>query len=714
MKLFLSICLLSLLFLNPIVGFSQKEVEISGVKYILHTVKKSETVFSLCQQYKVTQTDLKQANPWLTAVLQAGTTVKIPVSKVVAEPKKEVAKNEPAKQEEFYYHKVNKKQTIFSIAKQYGVTANDLIRNNPELTNGLVLGQVIKVPVTANSIDQKVDESSAGSDSQTDMSGFTIHPVVSGETLFNLEQRYEISHEEMLKFNPALQNGLKTGMKLKIPVKLAAKAVEPATAPQTFTNYQVGKGETLYSISTRFGVEVSDLKNANPSLLSRSLESGETILIPQQRLKTTENTSKSAAPENPVVAEPTNCLPLTGKTNPKYKAALLLPLYLAGNDQADAVSVDKALLMSKISFTAPIAPTSTDTTVVLAGMNIDQRAAGFLEFYEGALLAIDSLQRKGMDIELYVFDVSNQKMVNVLVNMEEFRNMNLIIGPVYPELQETVASFAAKNRIPMISPLSPAGNFELNNSWYFKANPSRDYQIEESAAYAADELSNTNFILLQSDEKSNSGEAKMAQICREKLVVKLGNKRFHEYSFQKQGVDDIKPLLDETGENVFIIPTDNEAKVSIAVTNLNALAENYNIILMGTPNLFKLKSIPTESFHRIRMRFLSPYFTDYKNPVVRRFVLQYRETFSTEPTQFSYQGFDVSYYFLSALYRYGRDFKNCLSDYPMELTQMSFNFAKVAPMGGYMNEGLFVTSYERNFDVLNLGTIGGNQPFRKK
>ena len=135
--------------------------------------------------------------------------------------------------------------------------------------------------------------------------------------------------------------------------------------------------------------------------------------------------------------------------------------------------------MSKISITKQTVANPSDTTVVQNGVNIDQKAIGFLEFYEGTLLAIDSLQRKGMNIELYVFDVSNQKMINALVQMDEFRDLNLIIGPVYPELQETVASFAAKNRIPMISPLASNGNFEQNNSWYFKVNPSRNSRLSK-------------------------------------------------------------------------------------------------------------------------------------------------------------------------------------------------------------------------------------------
>ncbi|HAQ18702.1 MAG TPA: hypothetical protein DCR40_05625 [Prolixibacteraceae bacterium] len=640
MKLFIAICFFTLFVSLSHSCFSQKEVEISGVKYVLHTVKKSETVFSLCQKYKVTQKELLQANPGITAILKAGSTVKIPVGKVeVAVPQKPEVPKPVQVEPEYYYHKVARKQTIFSIAKQFGISANDLIRFNPELSNGLMVGQV-----------------------------------------------------------------------LKIPVKTLPQSTEPMSVQQSATKYKVEKGETLFSLAARFGVEVSELKNANPSLFSRSLEAGETIVIPVKSSTKNQDVGKMEVPRTVSIVEinsepPSDCDPINAK-NQKYKAALILPFNLPGNDHIIPSNIDRTTLLSRIKLNSQPIPASGDTTTIVGLTNIDPKLEGFLEFYEGVLLAIDSLQSKGMNIELYVFDASNQQMINALLQLDEFRDLNLIIGPVYPELQENMAAFAAKNRIPMISPLSPVGNFEQNNSWYFKVNPTKEFQIEQTASYIGTEFSDKNFILLQVSGNSTSTEAKLAQMSIEKLAGQAGKNMFHEYNFQKLGVNSIKPILDETGENIFFIPTDNEAQVSVAVTNLNALAENYNIVLMGTPTLTKLKSIQTENFHRVRLRYLSHYFIDYNKPLVRRFVSQYRETFSAEPTQFSHQGFDVAYYFLSALYRYGKDFRNCLPDYPMELTQMFFDFRKVTPMGGYMNTGLFVTAYERNFDILNYGAIG--------
>jgi LysM repeat protein/ABC-type branched-subunit amino acid transport system substrate-binding protein len=596
------------------------------------------------------------------------------------------------------------KQTIFTIAKQYGIQVNDLIRSNPEITKGISVGQVLKIPVNPASAE--------GNSRQPDVSEYSVHPVVSGETLYSLEQRYGVSHEEMMKFNPALQNGLKTGMKLKIPIKKEAVA-EVSVAPvdeKNFSKYKVERGETLFSLASRFGVEVDDIKKANPSLFSRSLESGETILIP--KVKSSQGNEKKliteATPTVQSVApnekESTECA--SGKVDPKqkYKVAFLLPFYLAGNENIALGQLNKAAVLSKLNLEKQIQDSPGDTALFTGVSNIDSRAIGFLEFYEGALLAIDSLQQKGLNVEIFAFDAGNQKMINALLQLDEMRDMNLIVGPVYPEIQETVASFAAKNRIPMISPLAANGSFEQNNAWYFKVTPSREYQAEQTALYIEKELSANNFIVLQYEGKKDSPDAKIVATVKARFKQKgIGSVR--EYSISQNGLSGIGPLMSTSSENIFLIPTDNEAQVSVAVTNLNTLAESSSVMLLGSQTLTKLKSIQTENFHRIRLRFLSPYFIDYSRPLVKRVVGRYRQVYAAEPTQYSFQGFDVTYYFLSALQQFGKDFRACVPDYKMELTQMIFDFSKIRPMGGFCNNGLFVTSYEQNFDVLNLGTF---------
>lgn len=554
---------------------AQKEVVIDGNRYLLHTVSKSETVFSLSQKYKVTPSDLQQANQGLAGVLPVGATVKIPAGKVETQIAPEKPKTAASSGEsDYYYHKVAKNQTIASIARQYQVTPDILLKNNPELTNGLVVGQVLKIPGGSASAQNSIPE-------------------------------------ELVKQDKPIAS---------VSASLPSAGVLPVAG----------------------------------------------------------------------------CAPSASNEKQLYKIGFLLPFHLS--DQTDSLGKAQGHILDPLKFSAQVVSVVSDSSVVVNGVNIDPRVTGFLEFYEGALIAVDSLRRKGMNIEILTFDASNQHKINQLLSLDEFLELSLIVGPVYPELQQAVASVAAKNRIPMVSPLSSHGEIEKNNPWYFKVNPSRDYQVEQTVQFITREYTRKNFILLQTGGNSGSMEAMVGRLCKEKLAAS-GGRFFHEYSFQQNGLNGVKALLDENAENIFFIPTDNEAQVSVAVTNLTALAEHHNIVLMGTATLPKLKSIQTENYHKIKLRYLSTYFVDYERPLVKRFVSQYRDIFSGEPTQYSFQGFDVAFYFISSLGRYGKDFRDCLENYNPELTQMRFSFGKVSQFGGQMNHNLFVTSYEPDFSV---------------
>lgn len=570
----------------------------------------------------------------------------------------------------YILHPVKKGETTFSICQKYKVSIDELKAANPELSAVLKSGTTVKIPVKTESMVQKtapviekqpetVQEKEIR---QADVREYYYHKVTQKQTVYSISRQYGITSDELIRHNPEIASGLKAGQVLKVPV-IKNGVPEP-----------------------NFGEEIK--REATPAAI-------------QPTNSKTESDAKEASAE---------CQPVAGKHTKKYNAALLLPFNISSNDQAPA-SGTNSLLTSKIDVTTYVNQVY-DSISQGVSLNIDARVEGFVEFYEGALLALDSLQRKGMNIEMFVFDASNLKTINNLLQLDVFRELDLIVGPVLPELQETVAAFAAKNRIPMISPLAPNGHFEESNPYYFKVNPSREYQVEQTAQFIVNEFGNKNLILLQMSSSSNPAEAKLAELTNEKLkqAQKPGRtKVMREYSFQRQGLNAIRPMLSETDENVFVIPSDNEAQVSVAITNITSLAEHYNVAVVGTSNLPKLKSIQTENFHRVRLHYLSPYFIDYKQPLTRRFVGLYRDTYAGEPSQFSFQGFDVTYYFLNALFLYGKDFRSCLPNYQAELTQMNFHFGKVNQMGGFMNKNLFITSWERNFDILKFGTVGSNQ-----
>jgi hypothetical protein len=206
-------------------------------------------------------------------------------------------------------------------------------------------------------------------------------------------------------------------------------------------------------------------------------------------------------------------------------------------------------------------------------------------------------------------------------------------------------------------------------------------------------------------------EATLVNLCREKFFAtrfnnKDNNIHFHEYNFPAEGYSGLDRILSKTRQNVFVVPSETEAQVSVAVSNINSLSEKYPVTLVGSSNFQRFRSIQPEYFHHINMQLLSPYFVDYRSKLTNRFISGFRNNFAAEPNQFSFQGYDVAFYFMSALFQYGKDFVDCLPTHHVPLIQSEFYFDKVSRHGGYMNRGLFVVKHKPNYEVVAEGLRG--------
>lgn len=641
-----------------------------GTAFLQHKVQQGETIFSISKKYAVEQKDLLFANPELVMGLKAGQNLKIPVAgeirEQLSEPVTQLNRaplSGPVNQESlpsFEEYNVKRNDSLYFIAKRFGIEVEDILKYNPEARDGLEKRHVLRIPdkddlakIRAQELNRaaqpKQAQRVAGDDPLVkDSEKFLMYVIPKGETFCNLEKKYQITRAELEALNPALRDGLKTGLKIKIPLK---KVPEIQVVPVDEQNFE----------------------------------------------------------------DHTICQPDIRASKQTYQIGLLLPLYLPANDTINRVRVTReemmkdSLLMSRIGNLDELPADSfrrRDDVIVYP------RSENFIHFYEGVLLAADSMKQAGMHVQLHVFDTNQKRyVVDSLVRSGSLRGLDLIIGPTFTELQKSVADFALQNRIPMISPLSSSGNFEEQNPWYFKVNPTKQYLIQKTADYIVDEFFDKNIIILRMGEYSNLPEAELVKLVREKLLLsgyrdQFDKVLFHEYRLPANGPGGLKELLSRDQENIFIIPSETEAQISVAVTTLNALAEEYPVTLVGLSNFQRYKSIQTEYFHSIKLNYLTPYFVNYESPAVNQFIRKFRLNFAAEPNQYSFQGYDVAFYFMSALFRYGKDFTGCLPMLKVSLTQSELAFDKVNRDGGYMNRGLFIMQYERDYDVTMKGITG--------
>ncbi|HBL76629.1 MAG: hypothetical protein A2W90_24030 [Bacteroidetes bacterium GWF2_42_66] len=627
--------------------------------------------------------------------------------------------------------KVKRKQTVFSIARQYGITMEELYRHNPSAKKGIQVGQTLRIPVRGNEQPKEptkpdIQETQGEHEQDQNKTKYFTYKIKPGDTLFDLEKKYDMPSDSLVAINPQLQKGVLPGSLIKIPGSRLPVIISEPEKEKEFIRYTVHSDESVYDIASRFEISINELKNANPELKYRELLKGEELLIPDKSLRKkifdkSIQDSIWVLPGYKIkhryqgLPEPCNTNSESkGKT---YQVALLLPLFLDANDTINRMSLSNKELLADSAFMNIYkrgASLPKDTFRIRKEKIIDPRSENFMHFYEGVLMAVDSLRKQGKKFELFVFDTERDSMViRSLIQQDIFREMDLILGPVFPEMQSEISAFSAKNRIPMVSPLSSSGNFEKKNPYYFKVNPDKEYLIRQTASWVADEFFDKNFIVFRIGDYRHLQEAELVNQCREKLFAtgyynKHREVLFHECNFETEGISGIKNILSQKLENVFIIPAVNEGQISVAVTNLNSLAEQTNVRLVGLSGFKGYRSIQPEYFHRTQLQYMTHYFIDYESVPVNRFIAAFKKQFATEPNEFSFQGFDLAYYFMNALHKYGKDMPRCISNFRMELNQLSLNFQRVSKTGGFMNYGLVQVAYEKDFSIKNKGLYGPN------
>jgi len=715
------------------------------VRFEFYTISsRTETPYFIAREFGITVEEIYAYNPEVNR-FRKGTKLRIPVW----EPDREVVLEEPVQEkeqqveekQELIMHEVKTGETLFSLARRYKISESEILFYNPGARE-LKAGSVVYIPkkkeavfrTPSDKISNTIDETLT--ETLVKRGNYFEHVVVSGETLWSLTRKYNVAEEELKALNPVLRTGFPAGITLKIPVK----DTEPVTAEpvneDAFLRHVVQPGETLFRLSSQFNLTIPEIRKFNPQLENRNLVQGEILLIPRRpdeeitqfmeniagdslKVETRPLESEFYDIEVPVVI-PENCRP---GQNPQasvttYDIALFLPLFIHANDtlnrEPEKIEIPFDSLLIADDFLQKDTLIERDQPVEMF-YDFYRESENFLQFYEGVLLAVDSLQRAGMNIRLNVFDTQQSPdFIRQFIYADEFLETDLIIGPVYPQVQSEVAAIAAKNRIPMVSPLSSQSRVLTSNPYYYQVNPSREFLTAKTAELITEEYFKSNFVVVKTVNSGGIHEEKVVEMVRERMINsgfwgQPQGMQFQVYDFAREGAAGLKHIFSPNKENVVFVASMNEGDLSLILSNINNLAGEFPVTLMGFNRYEQFESISDEFFHNLKLKYIAPYWVDYSHPETIRFLEKFKEHYHTEPDNFGMQGYDVAFYFLNALWNYGKDFNDCLPYQQVHLSQGNYSFEKVSQFGGYMNQGMSVISYEPGFDVVRKRVIG---PFR--
>ncbi len=596
---------------------SKDKIAILGRKYYVHTVKAGETLYSIGKVYEIPQNQIILINNELVVNLEANDVLKIPI---IDENYKEVEANDVT----FVEHKVKKKESLYAISKQYGISEQDIIKYNPEATNGVKKKQILKIPILTK-IEIKAEDEF-----------FIYHQITEGETIRSIIKKYNISKKQLLQMNPDADKNFAVGQILNIPKKELT--------------------ELEFLIITGADSDLPDLVNIDPLYF----------------------TDPSCKP----------CKDFAYSEDKVFKVAFLIPFFLEQNysksfDVVNEPDKEKFYRNSEI----------------------------FIHFYEGALLAVNEMRRLGLSVDLYVYDTKNDSttVANIL-SKYEMRKMDLIIGPVYSDNFDIISEFANKNKINVVSPVSKKTELLEDNPFIFQVNPSNNMLIE-SATPQLTGYYDSSLVVIHNGKDEELELMETYQTNLKKIFFNetdLDTIVFKDVMYNKDGMRGVRSALIKGQENIVFIPSSNEVFISNVLNNLNTMVsiEKYRITVYGLPSWDAFQDLELNFYRNLNIHYPSPNYVDKNNWQVQDFIEDYNTNFNTEPTVFSYQGYDITLYFLSALKRYGKYFQFCISNRDVEPNpqglSLKFDFERINDHSGFENKGVHILKYDEDLNLIKI------------
>ena len=224
----------------------------------IYIVKKGDTLYGISNQYGVSVTELAELNNVNATTLKEGQSLKIPIK----------PGNNP---DNLFLYTVKKGDTLYSIARRYSTSVDEIKKLNYLTSNELYINQVIRIPESYND------------PSQLYIPNYINYKVLKGDTLYSIAKKYKVPIDTIIQDNALDNDNLKVGQIIRI--RTVEDSIEECfgedyivDSNQTI-NYKVLKGDSLYSIAKKYNTTVDQIKKLN-NLESSSISIGQVLKIP--------------------------------------------------------------------------------------------------------------------------------------------------------------------------------------------------------------------------------------------------------------------------------------------------------------------------------------------------------------------------------------------------------------------------------------------------
>lgn len=641
---------------------------ISDTQITNYEVKRGETKSGLARRFGVSISMLEQQNPKIVRMLQAGHIIN--VDKTI----KEVART--AKEGE---HFVVKGETLWGIARKNGISVELLTAaNTNSLSEFLQIGQTLTIP---------------DKNSEIPIPGQYV--VKRGDTKFQLARRFNMTIAELEEKNPQIVKMLMAGHKLNvsksedtvasvetidnndseendttteasIPVEGTVTQVDSTILPEESTNisykdYVIEPKETLYGLSKKAGMTIEAFTALNPKLLT-SVNAGDIIKMPIDAEQTPTSPDKSTYDS-------------TTKTE---------VVTINKNDALYSNLVTSST--NGLYFYTPFSGKELSSPELRQKMlNGDKDYKKYLEFFQGAQIAIDSALALNLNFDITLIKESDVKSK---LNIESSYKKNAILVP-FLENGVQYPKMTTNEEISVIdieSNISP-----IENSIIYKTIPSGNYQKTKTLNYIANQ--DAQVVVVSDLDEARNKELILNTIPDAKFL-KVDNAGFFKG-------DALQTTLNKNKLNYIVLDSEKTIVFLNSTTALMSKLGDYNIqLVLINSSLIPKQSEVSNMRYRI-LKLIYPTFIDQKNnKSTTDFENSYEKLFNEKPSREAILGFNIT---LDVLLRLSQNssFEDTINNITSEHSHIKFDYKKTNDLN-YSNTGLYLMQYDSNEGMIEL------------
>lgn len=399
--------------------------------------------------------------------------------------------------------------------------------------------------------------------------------------------------------------------------------------------HQAKKGETIESVALHYGISPQALRNANPDIKKNKLKKGQYLCIPApMKTEATETATQNA---KQVLTQYKNLrvgvvLPLTEKTDRGHK---------------------------------------------------------FVEFYQGLLMAAETIKKEGINIDIYAWNSgTSEAQIRELMGKMEGADLQVVFGPADALQIAPLRDFCAQHNIRIVLPFS---NNLANNTYakLYTATSSNAIVMNEAASLIASQYANRNYIIVNSGEEDAKGKAFVQH-----LTQQLGKKGVTPRQLNLHGDEFAYDMaFNQFRQNCVVIDNANVKTLNILLAKLNEFKlkhPDFQVCLQGYPEWQTYTGTLLNDFFTYDTYIYSTYYYNPLSEKTEDFQKRFFKNFGKEMLlsypRYGMMGYDMGYYFMHGMAMLGDTFENLLPSIPQDAYQHMYRFTGSAEDGsGYTN-----------------------------